>query len=127
MADTTYAHCNRCGGTTNHNVIADIDRGYEYEDEDENSQGFWHDKYEMLECRGCSDITLRHTYGRKDSKTMIYYPPAISRRTPDWASELFDLISDVKVSYQVTKLMREVYTAVQNGLRRVAAMGIRAA
>jgi len=95
---------------------------------------------EMLKCRGCETVSLRVTSKDADDEraTVVYYPPAIARRMPDWAEVRFrsalaqslyllDMDDEPYVPEDLWHLMREVYVAVQNDARRLAAMGIRAA
>lgn len=49
MQKITHAHCNNCGGSTNHGVIAT--------DKHENNE-----LYEMLKCLGCNCVVMRHTF-----------------------------------------------------------------
>lgn len=124
--EITEAHCNVCGRSTNHDVIAVEKKEGTCEEDDDR----WFELYEMLRCRGCESVCLRHIQRRSEARpaTTFYYPPAIARRTPIWANPLlFELISDVLVPDPICDLMREVYTAIQNDSRRLAAMGIRAA
>lgn len=120
------AYCNKCASSTKHDVLA-----AERQEDTEENGSVGYDLYEMLRCRGCDNITLRHTSKwSKDKPTTFYYPPTIARRTPWWVSKeltIRDLDSDAFVPVQIKELMREVYTAIQNGLSRLAAMGIRAA
>lgn len=98
------------------------------------------DLYEMLKCRGCDAVALRHTiqFGPNGvgGNAVIQYPPVISRRMPNWAAPTRAEHGVVPVDKSLVipevptalcKLMREVYTAVQNDSRNLAAMGIRAA
>src|SRR2546422_570812 len=49
------AHCNGCRHTTNHRVLKS--RNQSGSDEE---QGFhWETQYDMLECCGCEEVTLR--------------------------------------------------------------------
>lgn len=124
--EITSAYCNRCASSTKHDVLA-----VEKQEDTEEKDSIWYDLYEMLRCRGCDGITLRHTSKwSKGKPTVFYYPPTIARRAPWWISSelaIRDLDSDAFVPAQIRGLMREVYTAIQNGLNRLAAMGIRAA
>lgn len=125
MQKITQAHCNKCGHSTNHDIIA-AEKQEDSEDKEKSIN--WCDLYEMLKCRGCDSVTMRHTFGYEETD-IVYYPPAIPRRTPDWANDilstLFPALRSIPAS--VCALMREIYSAVQNDSRRLAAMGIRAA
>jgi hypothetical protein len=119
MENVIWAHCNRCGQGTNHDLIG-IDK-------QENDVDAEYELYEMLRCRGCNTVTMRHTDTTyyTDHPRIVYYPPVIARRAPDWVTGVLSLYSDVIVPEQISALMREIYTAVQNDSRRLVAMGIR--
>jgi len=127
----TQAHCNRCGHSTNHDILASD----KWESPNEREDGCVpYDLHEMLKCRGCETVTLRVTSGEgttDECPNVVYYPPAMARRVPDWAGEInlaaLGLLDGPTVPLGIWSLMREVYVAVQNGSRRLAAMGIRAA
>lgn len=132
MLETNKAYCNRCGGETNHKVLA----ADEHEDED---WGYLY-LYEMLKCRGCGTVTMRRSfvnegeaiYDKAEEATAdleravasIQYPAPIARRTPRWVQ--INFVAG-EVDDNLAELMSEVYVAVQHNSRRLAAMGIRAA
>ena len=120
------AHCNSCGHETWHNVLAKKVR--DDSEVDESSGQLLYSVYihdEMLECCGCENVTLRHSIYTEDAPEpwVTYFPPAISRRKPDWltypmfASEHSDLCS----------LMEEIYAALYANSFRLAMMGARTA
>jgi hypothetical protein len=81
------------------------------------------DRYETLKCRGCESIRLRHTsyFSEDDEPTITYSPPAVSRREPEWVKD----ISDSENGEIVHDLLKEIYSALQNGSIRLAAIGSR--
>lgn len=118
---TTKAHCNKCGGDRNHEVLHS--EKSEWEDKVNPVSG--DDTYETLKCLGCDNIKLRHTSSCSavDENTINYFPPAIFRRTPEWFEMLwYELPADHEF---VEKLLKEIYVALQNNLPSLAAMGIR--
>jgi hypothetical protein len=132
----TSAHCNKCGLPTSHEIVASEGGKFQEQDDD----GHWIDvvdAYDMLKCRGCGSITMRHKWGYPEygSPTVTYYPPRIARRTPDWADVLLELMVDdhsgpsfnPSVPFSIVGLMQEVYIALQNDSRRLVTMGIRSA
>jgi hypothetical protein len=125
----TQAHCNLCGHSTHHDIV-----GIEIL-EQQRTEGtidlLWDDSFEMLKCRGCDTVTMRVTKTDPFASrppTIVYYPPAIARRAPEWMlmSAVGSLEKPVDIPDPIYHLMGEVYVAVQNGLGRLAAMGIRA-
>lgn len=124
MDDITRAHCNRCGHSTNHDVLA-VDRE-EYDAWTSDVEyTTCYDLYEMVKCRGCGAVAIRATVRHIEDREprIVYYPPAIARRAPKWVTGSFD---SLHIPIIVFELMNEVYAAVQNNLLRLAAMGIRA-
>ncbi len=123
MSQVTQAHCNRCGHSTKHDILAIEER------EDDDDGGYTCETYEMLNCRGCGSVKLRYTDQYNEMVHVVYYPPAIARREPGWVRD--DIISDLtgnepRVPTHVCQLMREIYNALQSDSRRLVAMGIRA-
>ena len=119
----TQAPCKNCNGWTNHRLIAtDVE-----EEQDKEHFIYCCNLNEMLKCLGCNSVVLRHTYRDQDDEdaTFHYYPPPSSWRIPHWISNHFPF-SGQNVPYSIRTMMKEVYTALENGSLRLAAMGIRA-
>lgn len=77
----------------------------------------WTDTYEMLQCRGCGAVCLRHSYADvAGEKTVAYYPPPVSRRAPLWRWHL---------PPGMKELLNEIYVALHSDSRRLALMGTR--
>ena len=121
------AHCNACRGERNHSVVAERKQ----EDDDENSDGsygFWECTiYEMLQCCGCENITLRSSYtcaGSGNEVMVSYYPPAITRHKPEWLSGSSAQSFRWHHS-ELNSLLDEVYAALHAGSNRLAIMGAR--
>lgn len=114
------AHCNRCGGERNHDVL-------------HSERSAWtsfavsgSETYQTLKCLGCDAIKLRIVVSESESdKDRVYYfPPATFRPKPKWM--LYDLWTETtKQEEFVEPLLSEIYTALHQGLSRLAAMGIR--
>ena len=127
MPDIINEYCNQCRRSTNQELVG-IHMQNMQEDIGPDLV------YEMLKCCGCNAVTMRVTResGIDDMPPTIIerYPPAIARRIPYWM-EMKDSESPPLELYllppDVALLMKEIYIAVQNDLRRLAAMGIRAA
>ncbi|MDD5154425.1 MAG: hypothetical protein PHR03_07150 [Desulfovibrionales bacterium] len=125
------AHCNRCQGERNQEVLHSEEFSWE-EKLDDGYPISGTDIYEMLKCCGCDSIILRHTEwfsGNMDSEGKLYpvfhfYPPAISRPEPAWLHELNTILDEEKEF--IYDLMKEIYSSLHNNSRRVATMGIRA-
>jgi len=119
---TTRAHCNECGGERNHDVLHSEKTSWS--DDEYGISGSEH--YETLKCLGCDAIKLRHTSwcSEDDGPTIHYFPPSIFRKRPEWMNTLvLELPSEEEF---VEDLLSEIYSALQNNQRRLAAMGIRA-
>lgn len=133
MEKTVKAHCNKCLDERNHELLHSETMTWNDEiDQDLVIEG--EDTYEMLKCCGCDNIALRHfsrsslnldKHGQPFTE-VIYYPPAISRKEPEWLHELYD-IEDYSLTENIIEgILREIYVALHNNSRRLATMGIRA-
>ena len=118
------AHCNRCLGETRHSVVAAKKQEYNEETPD-GGRGYWEiTLYEMLECCGCENITLRSVHERAGDfdATITYFPPAVTRPTPAWLSSSLRH----RERRRLCSLLREVYAALHAGSNSLAMMGARA-
>jgi hypothetical protein len=90
--DTVKAHCNKCGGERRQEVL----RKEKSHWDEEESEIWGGDSYEMIKCLGCEGISLRHSSWFSEDidnsgtpRTNIrYYPPATFRQGPRWLPEL---------------------------------------
>jgi hypothetical protein len=134
MSDTprikeTKAHCNVCGGSRTHKVLFSEESSWN--DDDNGVCGG--DTYDMLKCGGCDSIKLRLKEWCSEDPCnekghliprISYYPSAVFRPKPRW---LVDLMLEVSWDEgNVHELLSEIYVALQNDQRALAAMGIRA-
>jgi len=126
------AQCNKCLGETNHLLLHKEDQPW---DEEIDHGMFIHgsETFNMVKCCGCDSVKLMHSswfseicdeYGRP-IVDINYYPPAISRAEPNWLSEVGGIFPNERMQY-VRGLLKEIYSALHNDSRRLAAMGIRA-
>jgi len=120
------AHCNTCGGERNHELLNSIEKKWS-EDVGADYAISGGDKYMVLECRGCESIKVRHESWFSEETdengrpivTERYYPSSVFRPHPRWLWSL-------DRSWHVTKLLNEIYQALQNDAPSLAAMGVRA-
>ena len=116
---TESVYCNKCGHQTRHKSIAKREQ-HGSEALDHHYTITWTTIYEMFECCGCEDITLRrrHYFSEWDSGDVEenYYPPRASRQLPVWRDAL---------STNTKELLNEVYTALHAKSFRIAMMGAR--
>ncbi|MDP5239610.1 DUF4145 domain-containing protein [Uliginosibacterium sp. 31-16] len=121
--ENSLAHCNKCGGDRNHKILhrESLDWGSD-------EAGIWGaDRYETLKCLGCSEIKLRHTAECSDfpdESNVTYFPPATVRPEPTWLPDIWEKLP--RTNTFVEPLLKEIYLALRNDQRRLAAMGIRA-
>ena len=124
----TRAHCNTCGGERNHKVLCLEESSWN----DEENRCWGNDEYEMLKCCGCGSIKLRNreftSYVYDENGDLVphvsYYPPPVFRPRPKW---FFDLMLEVGLGDgNIHDLLGEIYVALHNDQRALAAMGIRA-
>jgi len=134
MAEETnehvYGHCPQCGPKHKADVLAE-----EIEDRDERPL-WWHTSYRILQCGGCeaiyfqtievfSEDELRFVDSEtgeevREYREHISYWPVPSRRgRPNWGFSLSRIDDDL------LKLFEDIYTALDNDLGVLAAIGIR--
>lgn len=81
--------------------------------------------WEMLQCRGCDDVTMTRVQwtsedDRQDGPVPpSYFPPRFARRMPEW-------FGWYKTPREYYDLLGEVYAALNADSRRLAMMGARA-
>jgi len=124
MTDTkSKYHCNECGRQTNHSILFEKDKPWS----DSQYEVSGSDSYMLIECCGCESVKLVHEhwfseYTDFDGRPTInknYYPPSLYRPLPKWLWRLDE-------EWEVTKLLKEVYSALQNEAPSLSVMGIRA-
>jgi hypothetical protein len=122
MADKekVRAHCNSCLAETWHEIPAFHSQpGREYLDEEQCQSLDWENRYEILVCRGCESVCLKHTYwfSEADGEKVLYYPPPVSRLLPAWVEHL---------PKDQVALIGEIYVALQSDSAALSLMGVRA-
>jgi hypothetical protein len=140
QGDMIRARCNVCGGERKHFVVHDYKTEWTEEISDNPPACIYgEDRYELLQCAGCDAVMLRHTCihsevrdGDGDIRPRIsYYPATTFRKPPSWLhaitiggdAEHFALIWMPEI---ISRLVREIYTALHGDCLRLAAMGVRA-
>jgi len=117
---TEWIHCNQCGHKTKHLLVA-MRKHHGSEPYDEHYAISWTTIYDVFECCGCEEVTLRRrsyfSEWNPGDVEVIYYPPRIGRRLPPWKDDLPD---------EMASLLKEIHTALQADSRRLAMMGARA-
>ena len=74
--EITQAHCNECGHSTKHDILASDKKDWKYWEGpgEEGDDGY--DLREMLKCRGCGSVKLRLTtqYPNDGPPTVVFSP-----------------------------------------------------
>lgn len=119
MNKTRKAHCNKCHGDRNHEIL--FIETTSWSDDKIGISGS--DKYEMLKCRGCDRVIIRHTQWISElpEPFVYFYPPLMSRTEPAWIRDMRG-----RSARLARRLLREIYIGVQNNMRALATMGVRA-
>lgn len=123
----TRGHCNRCLGVRNQFLLYSTRFDWTEVDEQTGEAAYTESAiYELLKCCGCDQITLRLTEDAPwlEDGTVRYFPPAVSRQRPEWMSR-FRYLASTDTEH-IRRLFDEIYSALQNDLRALAAMGVRA-
>ena len=128
LGETVMANCNKCGGDRNAYVRAI------HAVPGSDGQVSWGTVMEILECRGCSGMSVRRRYRfsewedvyedpltgrlvRDMPEEITYWPAKQSRARPEWRDRLPD--------GNLRQVMEEVYVAIDHGLAVLAAIGAR--
>ena len=139
QGDIVKAHCNFCAGERKHLIVC-YHATKETEELSDDPPAHIHveDRYELLQCAGCDAVTLRHTHIHSEQTddegrpvpTITYYPPPTFRRPPKWLHGLIlgagEDFSIIWMPGFLSRLMREIYTALHGDCLSLAAMGVRA-
>ena len=111
---TLHAHCNECRRTTTQRILkSTTDSGSDEE------QGFyWKTQYDMLQCCGCEEVSLKrtHWFSEEPEPSVLFYPARVSRWLPEW---------HIYVPSNLRQLLPEVYAALQADSGLLAMMGAR--
>jgi hypothetical protein len=125
VSERIKSYCNECLHETNHHVHKSLQK--EWVEEHEGQFVFGEKfRFELIECCGCENVTLRRTYCNSgQSHTDIdLFPPAASRKLPKWLTTPVFFWSGAKG--EIRALLKEIYSSTYAGNRRVAMMGARA-
>jgi len=127
MNEKIVAHCNKCLGDRNHQIL--FTECNEWANDDSPVYGAI--TWALIKCLGCDDVRLKHQHwfsedadvdGTPNTYTN-YYPPSVTRQKPIWQRQFFP--SALRL-FQLNSLSDEIYDALGVGAYRLATMGIRA-
>lgn len=121
-------HCNECGPDRNATQRAS------YAVKGNDGPISWSDSYDVLECNGCSTLSVQHRIWLSEwdeidhdpltgDMRMVpgirttYWPPPTTRKKPPWADEIDDEV--------MREIFEEVYAALNAGLRLLSSIGTR--
>jgi hypothetical protein len=120
------AHCNKCCGERNHDVVAQYVEKFSEEGISGGSD------YAVLRCRGCDEVSFQKSSwfsedwdidenGQQYNPIRIKsWPPPQKRSRPDWIDGWFPTLPR-----ELWELISEVYTARDHNLRVLATIGVR--
>jgi hypothetical protein len=80
---------------------------------------WWTTTFDVLQCCGCREVMLRriYTFSEYDESNVRYFPPRVSRHSPNWAQSLPE---------ELKLLLDEIYRALDADNHRLPLMGARA-
>lgn len=116
---TLRAHCNGCLKETNHILVAEKKVSWS----DEGAGIYGEDRYGIVACCGCDTVGFRRvsTDSYSDEQDIKYFPAAVSRRKPEWLSDMRFALEHGEIE----SLLNEIYVALHEDLRVLAGNGIR--
>jgi Domain of unknown function (DUF4145) len=133
--ETIKAPCSNCLTGTSHNILHSLERDVEGMVDDDGTCAV--ELFQLIECAGCGRISFAHSTPNpgfdeqsddehaRDEYYVDYYPSPVSRKKPRWAEPKFVFLGS-GLTYELSKLLSEIYEAVWAGQHRLASMGIRA-
>jgi hypothetical protein len=147
VTEIVTIQCNKCLNETHHLLLykrkkVDSEVVSTHDNSSEESIDWWN-KFEMLECKGCHEVTLRKSFWFSEepySVEITFYPPRAARKLPHWFNDLrcfgrvdsegkknfnFDGLHEYPTKMWAD-LLEEIYAAIHGDSRRLAAMGARA-
>jgi len=117
------AFCGQCKGETNHTVLREIKKSYDYGDGAVSADGTW----QIIECMGCEDVSFREVWtdsenldpfeGRSIEDVKLY---------PIRSKDVLPIKTYYNVPYKVRNIYREVIDAFNNGMFILCSGGLRA-
>lgn len=113
-----WAHCNPCKHLTKHQLLFRFNHVENYSD-DSGWDTQYIRTYATIRCKGCEEVSFQISYEHSDHDLEIdleLYPPRISRHPPVWMK---------KLPSNWSRLLREVYSALQTDSKTLAMMGAR--
>ena len=120
--EITKAKCDTCLNETNHKILCSEQISGSIDIVD------WVDTYQVLECQGCNNVMFRKRHWFSEDQDFrpdacpvyrdTYFPPLSFREKPEWYSSL---------EKKLTEVLDELYIALQNDIRFLAAVGARTA
>jgi hypothetical protein len=115
-------HCNSCRRETRHEVLKSVTRT-EYQEilsqEDDGGPTGYDEitEVKMLECCGCQEICLRHSFTDWSEETVVVFPPRMARWLPSWR---WNIPKDLR------ELLTELYRALHAESYVLTTLGTRA-
>ncbi len=127
------ANCNRCGGDRSSYVKAD----HVWRDDIHDGMIWWRTVWEILECAGCGEISVRRRHMFSEDvepgydeesdyipETITYWPAKRRHVRPAWQDAIGWQVR-ARIPDAVGRVLEEVYAAVDHGLPVLAAFGTR--
>ena len=126
--DIVVTHCNACGGQRDSRKRASYTR------DGTDGEVSWSHTYDVLECCGCHNVTVKHTHWFSEwdqiegdplrgearivpGEKVTIWPPPTKRPKPNWTERLEDRV--------LREVIEEVYLALSSGMIVLASIGTR--
>ncbi|WP_372623061.1 DUF4145 domain-containing protein [Falsiroseomonas sp.] len=124
IVEEVKGHCPQCGANRRANV-----RGFfKTEFDDENSPHWEHCEYRILECKGCDAVYFQRIIAsyedNEEGASVEHWPIPKRRERPSWLNDFF-FVGEIDQDF--LEILEEIYSALDNNLRSLAAIGIRTA
>lgn len=115
------AFCNQCKRETNHKVIKEVKKTYDFEDMW--AKGVW----QIIECNGCDDVSFREEWENSEDYDLEEgYPIKNTILYPLRGKEVLPIKTFISVPYKIRGIYREMIDAYNNGMFVLCSGGLRA-
>jgi len=120
MSTKNIIHCLYCKHDTHHDVIKEFNKRFYPEDTPNMTIDFAHGTWEILQCRGCENITFREIWITSED------PEPIVKLYPPHNKNMLELKRFYSVPPILRKVYRELIDCYNNQIYTLCAAGLRA-
>jgi hypothetical protein len=119
-------YCVRCKGFTNHEILSRISKTFTPENTPHMGIDFAEGSWEILECRGCEEVTFRETWiNSEDVNDRTGMPEPSIKLYPQRSEKMLPIKPHYSLSPTLHQIYRETIDSHNQGFQILCAVGIR--